>query len=298
MCSRIKKFIKSIRNRYHNGLPLLIIVMVMLSCRKEATPERVTSYYGKSYTEIFEAFWNGMNSNYIFWDIETVNWDNMYKTYKPRFEYLDQQKKDPQSAQKAVQYLVDMTKDLSDSHLDLTFNGNASFVVSGYPIQATDFHPSSIRHQLRGDRSPIPAKVFEEIILDGLPQVLWPDHCVQETVGAQFSSLLHTRKIEAIFRKGMDINIDSYSGFFDNGKKKATGMGAYLKGRGITHIYVAGLAADYCVKFTALDGLELGFKSTIIIDATRAIDPENFKKNLKSFQEKGGKEIKSEEINF
>jgi nicotinamidase/pyrazinamidase len=75
-------------------------------------------------------------------------------------------------------------------------------------------------------------------------------------------------------------------------------MGAYLKGRGITHIYVAGLAADYCVKFTALDGLELGFKSTIIIDATRAIDPENFKKNLKSFQEKGGKEIKSEEINF
>jgi nicotinamidase/pyrazinamidase len=141
-------------------------------------------------------------------------------------------------------------------------------------------------------------KVFEEINLDGLPQVLWPDHCVQETVGAQFSSLLHTRKIEAIFRKGMDINIDSYSGFFDNGKKKATGMGAYLKGRGITHIYVAGLAADYCVKFTALDGLELGFKSTIIIDATRAIDPENFKKNLKSFQEKGGKEIKSEEINF
>ena len=141
-------------------------------------------------------------------------------------------------------------------------------------------------------------KVFEKINLDGLPQVLWPGHCVQETAGAQFSSLLYTRKIEAIFRKGMDINIDSYSGFFDNGKKKATGMGAYLKGRGITHIYVVGLAADYCVNFTALDGLELGFESTIITDATRAIDPENFKKNLKSFKEKGGGEIRSEEINF
>ena len=162
-------------------------------------------------------------------------------------------------------------------------------------VATQDWHPFD--HKSFASSHP-GKKVSEEINLDGLPQVLWPDHCVQETVGAQFSSLLHTRKIEAIFRKGMDINIDSYSGFFDNGKKKATGMGAYLKGRGITHIYVAGLAADYCVKFTALDGLELGFKSTIIIDATRAIDPENFKKNLKSFQEKGGKEIKSEEINF
>ena len=162
-------------------------------------------------------------------------------------------------------------------------------------VATQDWHPFD--HKSFASSHP-GKKVFEEINLDGLPQVLWPDHCVQETIGAQFSSLLHTRKIEAIFRKGMDINIDSYSGFFDNGKKKATGMGAYLKGRGITHIYVAGLAADYCVKFTALDGLELGFKSTIIIDATRAIDPENFKKILESFQEKGGKEIKSEEINF
>jgi nicotinamidase/pyrazinamidase len=127
---------------------------------------------------------------------------------------------------------------------------------------------------------------------------LWPDHCVQETVGAEFSSELDTKKIEAIFRKGMDKNIDSYSGFFDNGKKKATGMGAYLKGRGISSIYVCGLAADYCVNFTALDGLELGFQSTIITDATRAIDEENFKKALKNFKSKGGKDISSDEIDF
>jgi nicotinamidase/pyrazinamidase len=141
-------------------------------------------------------------------------------------------------------------------------------------------------------------KVFEEIMLDGLPQVLWPDHCVQETSGAEFTSLLNTKKIEAIFRKGMNKNMDSYSGFFDNGKKKATGMGAYLKGRGVTTIYVTGLAADYCVNFTAADGLELGFKSIIISNATRSIDETNFKNVLRKFIANGGSLIGSEELNF
>jgi hypothetical protein len=82
------------------------------------------------------------------------------KPIKPRFEYLDQlPKNDPQSAQKAAQYLVDMTKDLADSHLDISFNGLATYVVSGYQIQGYDFQASSIRHQLRGDRMPIPGKV-------------------------------------------------------------------------------------------------------------------------------------------
>jgi nicotinamidase/pyrazinamidase len=162
-------------------------------------------------------------------------------------------------------------------------------------VATQDWHPAD--HKSFASSHP-GKKVFEEIILDGLPQVLWPDHCVQETVGAEFSSELDTKKIEAIFRKGMDKNIDSYSGFFDNGKKKATGMGAYLKGRGISSIYVCGLAADYCVNFTALDGLELGFQSTIITDATRAIDEENFKKALKNFKSKGGKDISSDEIDF
>lgn len=136
-------------------------------------------------------------------------------------------------------------------------------------------------------------KIFDEIILDGLPQVLWPDHCVQENYGAQFSNALSTKRIEAIFRKGMDKNIDSYSGFFDNGKKKATGMGAYLKGRGVTEIYVTGLAADYCVNFTALDGLELGFDSIIVTDATLPIDEENFKKVVEKFISKGGKLVEA-----
>jgi carboxyl-terminal processing protease len=163
MQTRIKKYLGNTRKFLLYGIALLLIGL-MVACRKEVTNERVTSYYGKSYSEIFEAFWNGMNTNYVFWDIETVDWDNMYKTYKPRFEYLDQHKNDPQSAQKAVQYLVDMTKDLSDSHLDVAFNGMASFMVANYQINGTDFQPASLRHQLRGDRFPIPAKSFEEII--------------------------------------------------------------------------------------------------------------------------------------
>jgi nicotinamidase/pyrazinamidase len=153
-------------------------------------------------------------------------------------------------------------------------------------VTTQDWHPAD--HKSFASTHP-GKKIFEEIMLEGLPQVLWPDHCVQESYGAEFSSLLNTQKIEAIFRKGMDKNIDSYSGFFDNGKKKATGMGDYLKGRGVTAIYVTGLAGDYCVNFTALDGLGLGFESTIITDATLAIDKENFKKIIEIFKEKGGK---------
>jgi len=162
---RIIKNLNGISKIYRFGVALLLMVILATSCRKEVERERLTGYYGKSYTEIFEAFWNGMNTNYVFWDIETVNWDNMYKTYKPRFEYLDQQpKNDPKLAQQAVQYLVDMTKDLSDSHLSISFNGLATYLVSGYQIQGYDFQASSIRHQLRGDRMPIPNKVFDEVI--------------------------------------------------------------------------------------------------------------------------------------
>ena len=162
-------------------------------------------------------------------------------------------------------------------------------------VATQDWHPSDHKSfaSMHADK-----KVFEQITLNGLPQVLWPDHCIQETYGAEFSAELDSKKIEAIFRKGMEKDIDSYSGFFDNGKKKATGMGAYLKGRGVSSIYVAGLAADYCVYFTALDGLELGFESTIITDATRAIDAKNFKSLLSHFHSKGGKSISSNAIHL
>ncbi|MEO9069568.1 MAG: bifunctional nicotinamidase/pyrazinamidase [Ginsengibacter sp.] len=157
-------------------------------------------------------------------------------------------------------------------------------------VATQDWHPAD--HKSFASTHP-GKKLFEEIMLDGIPQMLWPEHCMQETTGAQFSSLLSTKRIEAIFRKGMEKNIDSYSGFFDNGKKKATGMADYLKGRGVTGIFVTGLAADYCVYFTALDGLELGFESTIISDATLPINEENFNQEMKEFVRRGGRLIKS-----
>ena len=130
--------------------------------------------------------------------------------------------------------------------------------------------------------------VYDKIDLNGIEQVLWPDHCVQGTAGAEISSELNQNKIEAIFRKGMNTAIDSYSGFYDNGKLKCTGLGDFLKGRGVKEIFVCGLAADYCVYFTAKDALELGFTSTIIENATKAIDVSSFENIKRNFKQNGG----------
>lgn len=130
--------------------------------------------------------------------------------------------------------------------------------------------------------------VYDKIDLNGIEQVLWPDHCVQGTFGAEISLELNQNKIEAIFRKGMNTIIDSYSGFYDNGKLKCTGLGDFLKGRGVKEIFVCGLAADYCVYFTAKDALELGFTSTIIENATKAIDVSNFENIKRNFIQSGG----------
>jgi nicotinamidase/pyrazinamidase len=139
-------------------------------------------------------------------------------------------------------------------------------------------------------------KPFENTILGGLEQVLWPDHCVQGSPGALLSEKLSQNAIEAIFRKGMDPEIDSYSGFFDNGKKKETGLDAYLKGRNVTQLFIVGLAGDYCVGFTALDALDLGFRTFVIEDATRPIDTEGFEKMKRTITQKGGKMILSAAI--
>src|SRR5215470_6295134 len=108
--------------------------------------------------------------------------------------------------------------------------------------------------------------------LAGLPQVLWPDHCVQGTAGASFAPALAMNRVEAIVRKGTDPTIDSYSGFFDNGHRKATGLGDYLRGRGATDLYVLGLATDYCVKYTALDAVQLGFRTFLVQDGSRGVE--------------------------
>ena len=136
-------------------------------------------------------------------------------------------------------------------------------------VATQDWHPE--RHGSFASTRPgrKPGDVAE---LAGLPQVLWPDHCVQGTAGAAFAPGLEMNRVEAIVRKGTDPAIDSYSGFFDNGHRKSTGLGDYLKGRGATDVYVLGLATDYCVKFTALDALRLGFHVFLVEDGSRGVE--------------------------
>lgn len=114
--------------------------------------------------------------------------------------------------------------------------------------------------------------VFEMVDLHGMPQTLWPVHCVQNTGGALFAPTLDTPRIARVFPKGTDARIDSYSGFFDNGHRGDTGMAGWLRGEGVTELTLCGLATDYCVKFTALDALECGFKVNLNLAACRGVD--------------------------
>jgi len=114
--------------------------------------------------------------------------------------------------------------------------------------------------------------VFEQIDLNGLPQTLWPVHCVQGTPGAELATGLQRERIAKIFPKGTDAGIDSYSGLNDNGHRKSTGLGEWLKAKGVTEVFVCGLATDYCVKFTALDAAQMGFKTFFIEDASRGVN--------------------------
>jgi nicotinamidase/pyrazinamidase len=118
-----------------------------------------------------------------------------------------------------------------------------------------------------------PARSIGDVIeLDGLPQILWPVHCVQGSRGAELAPDLDRSHIARVFRKGEDPHIDSYSGFFDNGHRRATGLGDYLRKQDVRNIYLAGLATDYCVKFTALDARQLGFNVYLIEDACRGVN--------------------------
>lgn len=152
-------------------------------------------------------------------------------------------------------------------------------------VATQDWHPAhhkSFASQHEG-KNP-----FEIIDLNGLQQTLWPDHCIQGAPGADFHKDLNTNKIEAIFRKGTNPEIDSYSGFFDNGRKKATGLNGYLKERKVDAVFVCGLAADFCVYYTAMDALSLGYTTTILDASVKAIDPIRYIDLKDEFRAKGG----------
>jgi len=113
---------------------------------------------------------------------------------------------------------------------------------------------------------------FEQIEVSYGMQTLWPDHCVQGSFGAQIHPDLQLTKAELILRKGFRPEIDSYSAFFENDRATATGLGGYLRERRLTRVFLAGLAYDYCVGYSALDAQRLGFEAIVLRDACRAID--------------------------
>ncbi|SKB67255.1 nicotinamidase/pyrazinamidase [Sphingobacterium nematocida] len=152
-------------------------------------------------------------------------------------------------------------------------------------IATQDWHPSN--HKSFAAQHP-DHNIFDRIDLNGLDQVLWPNHCVQGTRGSQLASTLHQECIEAIFRKGIDPTIDSYSGFYDNGRRKNTGLHGYLQNRDITEVHICGLAADFCVYFTAMDALSLGYRTVILSKATKPIDKESYMDKKQAFIQAGG----------
>jgi len=136
-------------------------------------------------------------------------------------------------------------------------------------VATQDWHPANHGSFAANHMWRKPGQVIE---LDGLEQVLWPIHCVQESWGAEFAPGLHTEGIDKIFQKGTDPKIDSYSGFYDNGHRKSTGLAAWLREQGVDTVHIMGLAADYCVKFTVLDAIREGFTTALIVDGTRGVE--------------------------
>jgi nicotinamidase/pyrazinamidase len=136
-------------------------------------------------------------------------------------------------------------------------------------VATQDWHPPDHGSFAANHAGREPGEVIE---LGGLAQILWPAHCVQHTPGAALHNDLDQARIAAVFQKGTDPAIDSYSGFFDNGRRKATGLAEYLKERRVTGVWICGLATDYCAKFTALDAVGLGFATHLVEDACRGVN--------------------------
>jgi nicotinamidase/pyrazinamidase len=136
-------------------------------------------------------------------------------------------------------------------------------------VATQDWHPRDHGSFAANHPGTAPGQVID---LHGLSQVLWPVHCVQGTRGAELHDELDRARITAVFRKGSDATVDSYSGFFDNGKRGDAGLAAWLRARTIDRLHVLGLATDYCVKFTALDARALGFAVALVEDGCRAVD--------------------------
>jgi len=174
--------------------------------------------------------------------------------------------------------LIDIQRDFLPGGSLAVADGDAVVAVANelsenYPlvIATQDWHPGDHRSFASQHAGRSPGDVID---LDGLDQVLWPDHCVQGSAGAGFADGLDLRAVDHVVRKGTDRNVDSYSGFFDNARRRATGLEELLHGLEVTDVDLLGLATDYCVQFSALDAADLGFRTAVVADGCRAVDLE------------------------
>lgn len=155
-------------------------------------------------------------------------------------------------------------------------------------VQTQDWHPGDHLSFASNHDGKAP---YDSIEMEYGTQVLWPDHCIQGTEGAEFHPGLSTKPIQMNVRKGFRKHIDSYSAFFENDHKTITGLHGYLQERNIDKLYVAGLATDFCVKWTVLDAIDLDYKVVMVEDAVRGID-------IEGSVDEAFKEMKSAGVRF
>jgi nicotinamidase/pyrazinamidase len=160
-------------------------------------------------------------------------------------------------------------------------------------VATQDWHPAG---HVSFASSHAGRKEYEAIAVDGVEQILWPDHCVQGSRGADFVNGFNTNRVEAVIRKGTDPGIDSYSTFYDNARRKSTGLEGYLKWKKVDRVFLAGLAADFCVTYSIMDALAMGFGAVLIEDGTRPISEDGYKAAKKVILDKGGTVIRSEDL--
>lgn len=203
---------------------------------------------------------------------------------------------------KTALLMVDLQNDFCEGG-NLAVPGGSSVIPIANQLQSyfdviiatQDWHPKD--HMSFATNHP-GYVIGDEIVVESLAQVLWPDHCVQDSEGAAFHPGLETNKVHKIFHKGVDKKIDSYSAFFDNAHLRSTGLGDYLREQQVEEIYIMGLATDYCVKYSSLDAAHLGFHVYVIEDACRGVEinPGDIAEAFKEMQSAGVHLIKSKEI--
>lgn len=175
--------------------------------------------------------------------------------------------------------LIDLQNDFCPGGALAVTDGDATIAVAnqlaeafhqrGEPVIATqDWHPAN-----HGSFASVSGEAVNTLgELHGLPQIWWPDHAIQHSQGAAFHPALRQALIDKIFHKGEQPDIDSYSAFFDNGQRRQTGLDAWLRQRGITRLVMLGLATDYCVKYSVLDALRLGYEVEVVAEGCRGVN--------------------------